>query len=313
MTDIIPTNQSRYQLTTEGLKSMQDIVIDGLNSPYSKVMYAKAINDFLVWRNDAGGGPFVKAQVNAYKAHLLSATDYAPSTINLRLSAIRKLAAEAADNGVMDPHLSEGIQRVQGVTTHGVRTGNWLTLQQAQELIRKPDITTLKGLRDRAILTILIGAGLRRSEVANLTFDHIQMREARWVIVDLVGKRRRVRSIPIPAWAKAAIDDWVETANISDGKIFRSVNKGDNISGPDLTPQAVADVVKHYADICGFDNLAAHDLRRTYAHLAKEGGSATEQIQFSLGHASVKTTERYLNLKQDLTSAPCDYIRLQLA
>jgi len=71
--------------------------------------------------------------------------------------------------------------------------------------------------------------------------------------------------------------------------------------------------VKHYAEICGFDDLAAHDLRRTFAHLAREGGSELQQIQLSLGHASVKTTERYLNTEQDLTSAPCDYIRLQLA
>ena len=313
MNEIIPTNQNRIQLTTDGLKAMERLVIDGLNSKHSKAMYGKAIDDFLLWREENGGGPFVKAQVNAYKNYLLLEKDYAPSTINLRLSAIRKLAREAADNGIMQPSLSQGVKNVEGVRTSGVRTGNWLTLEQAQQLIRTPDLETLKGLRDRAILAIMIGGGLRRSEVAALEVNHIQMREARWVIVDLVGKRRRVRSIPIPAWAKAAIDDWVETANISDGKIFRSVNKGDNISGPDLTPQAVADVVKHYADICGFDNLAAHDLRRTYAHLAKEGGSATEQIQFSLGHASVKTTERYLNLKQDLTSAPCDYIRLQLA
>jgi len=312
MTDIIPASENRNQLTTEGLKSMQDLVIDGLNSPHSKAMYGKAIDDFLTWRDDQGGGPFIKAQVYAYKDYLLSSTDYAPSTINLRLSAIRKLASEAADNGIMDPTLAQGVQNVQGVKTSGVRTGNWLTLNQAQRLIRSTDLTTLKGLRDRAILAIMIGAGLRRSEVAKLTMDHIQMREARWVIVDLVGKRKRVRSIPIPAWAKAAIDDWTTTANIQEGNIFRSINKGDNISGPDMTPQAVADVVKEYAEQCGFEKLAAHDLRRTFAQLADKGGSDLQQIQLSLGHASVQTTERYLNKSQDLTSAPCDHIHLQL-
>jgi integrase/recombinase XerD len=313
MNEIIPTNQNQIQLTADGLKAMQRLVIDGLNSKHSKAMYGKAIKDFFEWREDVDGGTFVKAQVSAYKNHLLQEKDYAPSTVNLRLSAIRKLAREAADNGVMEPSLAQGVQNVQGVKTSGVRTGNWLTLEQAQRLIRTPDLTTLKGLRDRAILAVMIGGGLRRSEVAALKVGDIQMREARWVIVDLVGKRRRVRSVPIPAWAKAAIDEWLETANITDGKIFRSVNKGDNISGSDLTPQAVADVVKHYAEICGFDDLAAHDLRRTFAHLAREGGSELQQIQLSLGHASVKTTERYLNTEQDLTSAPCDYIRLQLA
>jgi len=313
MTDIIPANKNRIQLTKDGLRAMQSLVIDGLNSPHSKAMYSHAIDDFLSWREDQGGGAFMKAQVNAYKAHLLSSTDYAASTINLILSAIRKLAAEAADNGIMDPVLAQGVRNVQGVKTSGVRVGNWLTLKQAQRLIRTPDITTLKGLRDRAILAVMVGGGLRRSEVAQLTFDHIQMREARWIIVDLVGKRKRVRSVPIPAWAKAAVDQWAESANIHERRIFRSVNKGDNISGDDMTPQAVADVVKEYAAICEFDNLAAHDLRRTFAQLADKGGSDLQQIQLSLGHASVQTTERYLNKSQDLTSAPCDHIHLQLA
>jgi len=312
MSDIIPAGQDRIQLTPEQLQAMKSLAIDGLNSPHSKAMYALAIDDFLTWREDQGGGPFRKAQVNAYKSHLQSSTDYAPSTINLRLSAIRKLAAEAADNGVMDPILAQGVKNVEGVSTYGVRTGNWLTLEQTQKLIRTPDITTLKGLRDRAILVVLIGGGLRRSEVANLTFDHVQMREARWVIVDLVGKRKRIRSVPIPAWVKAAIDEWTVTANIHGGRIFRSINKGSELSGPDMTPQAIADVVKAYADQLGWE-LAAHDLRRTFAHLARKGGAELTQIQLSLGHASVKTTQNYINEDQDLTSAPCDYIHVQLA
>ena len=312
MTDIIPASETHELYNPGSLQAIKALVIDGLESPHSKTMYSKAIDDFMTWRDDMGGGPFVKAQVNAYKDYLLSSTDYAPSTINLRLSAIRKLATEAADNGIMDPALAEGVKRVKGVKTSGVRTGKWLTLKQAQELIRTPDITTLKGLRDRAILAVMIGGGLRRSEVANLTFDHLQMREARWVIVDLVGKRRRVRSVPIPSWAKAAIDAWTQAANISEGKLFRSINKGDNISGPDMTPQAIADVVKQYAGICGF-NLAAHDLRRTFAKLARQGGADLSQIQLTLGHESVKTTQNYINESQDLTSAPCDRIHLQLA
>ena len=79
-----------------------------------------------------------------------------------------------------------------------------------------------------------------------------------------------------------------------------------------MTPQAIADVVKAYADQLGWE-LAAHDLRRTFAHLARKGGAELTQIQLSLGHASVKTTQNYINEDQDLTSAPCDYIHVQLA
>jgi len=159
MINIIPTRQAGYKLTKVQFQAVKGLVIDGLNSQHSKAMYGKAIDDFLVWLEDNGGGPFVKAQAQAYKAYLLENTDYAPSTINLRLSAIRKLASEAADNGIMDPVLAQGVQHVKGVKTNGVRTGNWLTLNQAQRLIRTPDLTTLKGLRDRAILVIMIGLG----------------------------------------------------------------------------------------------------------------------------------------------------------
>jgi len=93
--------------------------------------------------------------------------------------------------------------------------------------------------------------------------------------------------------------------------VFRAVNKGDRIVGDSLTSQAVQDVVKQYAEKCGYQ-LAAHDLRRTYAKLARKGGADLMQIQLSLGHQTVQTTERYVGEQQDLTTAPCDVIRLRL-
>jgi integrase len=212
----------------------------------------------------------------------------------------------------MDQALANGIKAVRGVKTAGVRSGNWLGREQAQTLINSPDVETLKGLRDRAILAVMVGCGLRRSEVAGLTFDHVAQREGRWVVVDLVGKGNRTRTVPMPSWAKAALDAWTEAAGISEGRLFRSVNKGGYVDGDSMTAQAVADVVREYADLCGFDNLSAHDLRRTFAKLAHKGGAGLDQIQLSLGHASIKTTERYLGVEQDLVEAPCDVLGLHL-
>ena len=294
----------------QGLEQLKQLVTDSLTSLNSRVAYDKALTDFLAWYQSTGQRGLIKATVAEYKTYLQS-LGYAPSTINQRLSAIRKLAIEAADNGLMDAQLANGVARVRGITSSGVRTGNWLTKEQAQRLLDAPDITTLKGLRDRAILAVMLGAGLRRSEVAALTFEHIQQREGRWVIVDLIGKGKRIRTVPIPSWAKQAIDEWVQTAGISEGRIFRAVNKGDRLAGDSLTSQAVQDVVKLYAKQCGFE-LAAHDLRRTFAKLARKGGADLMQIQLTLGHATVTTTERYLGEKQDLTTAPCDVLGLRL-
>ncbi|MGD0093382.1 MAG: tyrosine-type recombinase/integrase, partial [Planctomycetota bacterium] len=120
------------------------------------------------------------------------------STINIRLSAVRKLALEAADNGLMPPELAAGIARVKGAKQQGTRTGKWLTLEQAERLISTPHPATTKGRRDRALLAALLGCGPRRKEAAALAVEHIQLREARWVIVDMLGKGGRIRPCPCP-------------------------------------------------------------------------------------------------------------------
>ncbi len=292
------------------LSPIIQLVLDGLNSGHSKRAYEKAITDFLSWYQEQGKPGLNKAVVQRYKT-VLQENGLAPSSINQRMSAIRKLAQEASDNGLLDQTYANGVARVKGVKQNGVRSGNWLSKAQAQNLINAPDTTTLKGLRDRAILAIMVGAGLRRSEVAFLNLNDIQQREGRWVIVDIVGKGNRVRTVPIPAWAKVAIDEWTNAGNIESGKVFRRVNKGDHISGDSMTAQAVRDVVKEYADGLGYQ-VGAHDLRRTFAKLAHKGGSGLDQIQLSLGHASIKTTERYLGVTQNLTDAPCDRLGLRV-
>jgi integrase len=123
----------------------------------------------------------------------------------------------------------------------------------------------------------------------------------------MIGKRNRKRTVPMPAWAKNAIDAWAERAAINQGRVFRSLNKGGRITGDSMTDQAVADVVKTYAP----KGIASHDLRRTFAKLAHKGSAGLEQIQLSLGHSSIQTTERYLGVQQNLTDAPCDHLGLK--
>ena len=120
-----------------------------------------------------------------------------------------------------------------------------------------------------------------------------------------------MRTVPMPSWGKAAIDAWTQTAAIDAGRIFRAINKGDRITGESMTAQAIFETIKFYGDQIGV-NIAPHDLRRTFAKLAHKGRAALEQIQLSLGHASIQTTERYLGVQQDLTDAPCDRLGLRM-
>jgi integrase len=249
----------------------------------------------------------VQKYLTELEAHSLSA-----ATVNQKLSAIRKLAQEAAYNGLLDATTAQGIREVHGAKMQGVRTGNWLTKAKAEHLINAPDISTLKGKRDRAILMLLIGCGLRRDEVARVTLSHIQERDSRFCVVDLIGKHNRVRTVPMPAWAKTAIDDWTTAAKIGAGRVFRGINKGGNLTGESLSSQGVWRCVAEYSAVLKL-NVSPHDLRRTHAKLAYKGGAKLDQIQLALGHASLVTTERYLGTHQSLTDAPADYLHLDLS
>jgi site-specific recombinase XerD len=296
-------------LAPSGLARIVDLVLHSVSSAHSRRAYAKALADFLAWYAAEVRGPFSKAILQQYRS-VLDQQGLAASTINVRMAAIRKLASEAADNGLLDPVLAAGIAKVRGVRQHGVRAGNWLTREQARLLLLAPAATSLRGKRDRAMLGILMGCGLRRAELVALTADHLQQREGRWVFIDLMGKGNRLRSVPVPAWVKVLIDDWTTGACIGEGKIFRAIDKAGRLHGSGITEKVVWWTVLAYAKPLGFEKLAPHDLRRTCAKLCRASGGDLEQIQLLLGHASIQTTERYLGTKQDLVNAVNDHLGL---
>lgn len=288
-----------------------DLAVNAVASPHSQRAYRRALEEFMSWYQENGSGGFTKATINAYRDALLQ-SGKSRASINQALSAIRKLAAEAADNGLIPAALAYSIERVKGVKQTGVRAGNWLDKTAAQALINAPTQSANSGIRaarDQAILAAMIGCGLRRSEVVTLTFEHIQQRDGRWVIVDLVGKGGRVRSVGMPAWVKLALDDWAGAAGISAGPLFRAINKGGQVGLEAITSQAIYNIVQAY----GLGEVAAHDLRRTSAALALKGGADIRQIQHMLGHASVTTTERYLEPIRSLQVTAGDFIQMEVA
>ena len=148
------------------------------------------------------------------------------------------------------------------------------------------------------MIGLLLGCGLRRSETVNLRLDQLQLRESHWVIVDMVGKGGRLRTVPVPAWCKGLIDVWIRDTGVTEGKVFRRVSKNGTRQDEAVTTDVVWCAVKRYAKRIGIGHLAPHDLRRTCARLCHEAGGELEQIQFLLGHASVQTTERYIGCRE---------------
>jgi site-specific recombinase XerD len=285
-------------------------VLSSLRSPDSQRGYQHAIDEFIGWYCSEPRLSFNKAVVTRYRLHL-ETRQLAPGTVNVRLAAVRRLAYEAADCGLLSPELAAGIRRVRGAKKLGVRLGNWLTAEEARALWQLPGVETLKGKRDRAILAVLLGCGLRRRELAGLTFDHLQSREDHWALVDLIGKGGHVRTVPVPAWVKQTIDDWLMAARVTNGRLFRCVCRAGTAWGKGMTEKVVWHVVKNYAGKLGAPKLAPHDLRRSCARLCHAAGGELEQIQFLLGHISVQTTEKYLGCKQRLRGAVNDQIGIE--
>jgi len=240
-------------------RRLKALVLDSVSSPITRRVYNLGLDEFIAWfTEEPRPAGFSKATVAAWRV-ALEARGLGPISINVRITAVRKLAVEASDNGLLAPELASGIARIKGVRSHGIRTGNWLSLQQAQALLNTPDVRTKKGLRDRAMFAVLLGCGLRRSEVAALTMKHIQQRDGRWCIVDLVGKHGRVRTVPMPAWTKSAIDSWTTAVGITDGFLFRPLNRGDQVCGDRLSEKVVWQMLKPYVAAIGIPQVAPHD------------------------------------------------------
>ncbi len=205
----LPVRQSDLHF----LDAVTKLVIDSVKSPHTKRSYADAIGQFLAFCRAQGQGilPLAKSTVNAYKSHLQTQGRSA-ATINGHLRAIRALATEASDNGFLGRD-GEGviaaIKRVKPERVLGTRTGMWFTAEQANRLLAEPGQERLKGIRDTALLAMLLACGLRRAELCDLLPEHIQQRDSRWVILDIKGKGGKVRTIPIPNWAMSALDAWV--------------------------------------------------------------------------------------------------------
>ncbi len=263
------------------LEQSKNAVLHSLAAASSQESYGHAIDEFIGWYCSEPRLAFNRTVVLRYR-FFLEQKNLAPSTINVRLAAVRRLAYEASDNGLLSPDLAAGIRRVKGAKRLGVRIVNWLTVDQSGTLLRESPSDSLRGKRDRAILALLVGCGLRRAELAGLETEDFQDREEHWVIADLIGKGKHIRTVPVPAWAKRALDEWTAAADVN-GVIFRRVNHMGKIWGDRITPKAIWHVVKAAAKRAGITNLAPHDLRRTCARLCHLAGGSLSRFNFCWG------------------------------
>jgi integrase len=298
-----PTQDAPLALTPAQAR-LRQMVLDSVPSPHSKRNYAKALDDLFTF---CASRPLSLALLMEYRTKM---DHLAASTINVRMSAVRKLVGEARRLGVIESEEAANFTDIPNVRQQGTRLGNWLTREQAKELLAVPDRSTLKGKRDYVIIALLVGCALRRRKLASLNIEDIQLREGRGVIIDLVGKGGRVRTVAVPIWVKHGINAWMTSAKIEEGRLLRPLSKSGKILGDELGDGAIWSVVEQSSKQIGIEHFGAHDLRRTCAKLCRKSGGDLEQIKFLLGHASIQTTERYLGSEQEIEIAVNDNLGL---
>jgi integrase len=300
---VLPPAEPPFALT-QAQAVLRQMVLDSVQAIHSKRNYAKALDDLFAF---CASRPLSRALLMEYRTTM---ERLSPSTINVRMSAIRKLVGEARRNGMIGLEEAANLTDVPNVRQKGTRLGNWLTREQAKELLAVPDRSKLKGKRDYVIIALLVGCALRRRELATLNIEDIQLREGRWVIIDLRGKGGRIRTVAVPIWVKQGINAWMTAAKIEEGRLLRPISKSGKILRDELGDWAIWSVVEQSSKQIGLEHFGAHDLRRTCAKLCRKSGGDIEQIKFLLGHSSIQTTERYLGSEQEIEIAVNDNLGL---
>ena len=196
----------------DSLESLQSRAVSAcLTSlaPASRRVYSARIRDYLAWSR---GSPLDREHVQRYMRALELAAA-SPQVRNQALAALKKLASEAAELSWIDQSAAAQISRIKARRITGIRSGKWLTRDQAQRLLVAPDRTTVTGRRDAVVLALLLGCGLRRDEAVRLGTAQCVTMDGRMILRNVKGKGGRIRSVSVPKWAQRTINEWVkETA-----------------------------------------------------------------------------------------------------
>lgn len=281
--------------------------------PSTKAKYRREIEAMYL----AGINPADHAALQAYADGLKSSRKaFLKSALRLMLQDIeQELKANASPDNLQQVQAAllrmDAMKNAVNVPQHkGTKAHTWLSPKQVQEITALCD-ETLEGKRDYIVLGLLLGAGLRREELSQLTFDALKQQPTKSGkmrdVLEVVGKGAKSRVIPISAKLGAHLREWKDITG--GGNVARSLGMKKEL-GESMSAVAIFQLVNKYGARIGLDALAPHDLRRTYAQLGYEAGIPITQISTLLGHSSVSTTQRYLNLSLDIEQTASDFIPL---
>lgn len=242
---------------------------------------------------DARAVPWVALRYQhaaAIRARMVD-TGAAPASVNTYLCALRGVAREARKLGLMSADACEAVCQVKGVKGTRLPAGRGLEAPELRALFGVCDGATAQGARDAALLALLYGCGLRRSEAVALDVEHV---DASAASIRVLGKGNKERTAHVPPAAASALQAWIAVRGAAPGPLFVRVAKdGAPVAGARLTAQAVAFVLGRTAGRGAVARFSPHDLRRSFVSDLLDAGVDLSTVQAMAGHASIATTQRY--------------------
>ena len=234
-----------------------------------------------------------ESQIRSFVASVSASTHgpqeipYTATSVARMLSAVRSFHRFLVREGVTDRDPSAGVvrPRLPRALPHP------LTVEEVRSILDVPDPATAMGSRDRAILELLYGAGLRISELTGLDVDDVDLEDR---FVRVLGKGGKERDVPVGSFARDAISAYLTRARPSFATPRTRGALCLYIRGGRLTRQSCARLLRSYAGAAGIGRrVTLHDLRHSFATHLLDGGADVRVVQELLGHASVATTQIY--------------------
>lgn len=225
-------------------------------------------------------------------AEMLRDTGLAVATVNTYLSALRGVALEAWMLKLMDVEAYQHIRAVRSVRGSTLPRGRALSRQEIRGLfgVCEADRSS-KGVRDAALLGVLLGCGLRRSEAVALSYEDILPGDRALKVLGK-GNKERLAYVPSGAWERLQL--WTDQIRGEmPGPLFTRIRRHDFLTEERLTDQAVYHILQVRQREAGLEKCAPHDLRRTFATAMLDNGEDLITVKDAMGHASVTTTQKY--------------------
>ena len=296
MSDLIPTSSPFDQTITD---------IAGQLAPSSKRIYKNDIKYFATWMQENGITPheMTRSDMIAYRLHLAEST-YAKATKQRMFRVAVRLMNEHYVTGQISEKVTEGVKGFK--TDNDETTHTALSRAQAKDMLESIERSTSLGKRDYALILMLVKTGMRRAELVALNRDSIKIMDGHHVAVIEHGKGDKRRIVKLRVDVYRALDEYLKARGNEGEALFVSFRRGDHPTKNRMTDKAVELLVKKYAPVG--TELTPHGLRATFATLALEAEASLHQVQYALGHADPRTTERYQRRKLNLDNNAVDVL-----